>query len=99
MTIDGITQVQPHNQSLPLPINTFSTIVPDQNLTRMTFYLPSGTYNYTLTDDRYLFNELYTGNGNDGGVVEVNGSNVIVSVDVSLSITCVSSSTSSTQAP
>ena len=65
----------------------------------MTFYLPSGTYNYTLTDDRYLFNELYTGNGNHSGIVEVNGSDVIVSVDISLIITCVSSSTSSTQGP
>ena len=42
VSIDGLVQVQPRNQSLPLPTNTLSTIVPDKNLTQMAFYLPRG---------------------------------------------------------
>src|ERR1039458_1183849 len=43
VTLNGQTEVQPSNQTLPLPTNTFSTIVPNQNLTRMTLSVPSGT--------------------------------------------------------
>jgi hypothetical protein len=53
VSIDGLVQVQPHNQSLPLPTNTLSTIVPDKNLTQMAFYLPRGhtTTHYSVGSD------------------------------------------------
>jgi hypothetical protein len=86
--INGLTQVQPSNQSLPLPTNYFSTIVPDQNLTHMTFYLPSGTYDYTLIGGAPMGGELYTGSGLSSGTVAVNGANVSVNVEVWLSFTC-----------
>jgi hypothetical protein len=94
VSIDGLVQVQPHNQSLPLPTNTLSTIVPDKNLTQMAFYLPPGAYNYTLLGGSG-FEELDVGNGAHSGTVVVNGSDVVVNVEISLSITC----TSTTKAP
>ena len=95
VSIDGRAQVQPHNESLPLPTNTLSTIVPDKNLTQMAFYLPPpGTHNYTLLGGSG-FEELYVGNGAHSGTVTVNGSDVVVNVGISLSITC----TSTTKAP
>ncbi len=95
VTLEGITQVQPHNQTLPLPSNTFSTVVPDQNLTRINFDVLSGTYNYTIIGGAPPGGELYVGNGYQSGTVIVNGSDVTVSVGVQLSFTC----TSSTKAP
>jgi hypothetical protein len=93
VSIDGLVQVQPHNQSLPLPTNTLSTIVPDKNLTQMAFYLPPGTYNYTLLGGSG-FEELYVvGHGGHSGSVTVNGSDAVVNVGISLSITCTSTST------
>ena len=89
VSIDGLVQVQPHNQSLPLPTNTLSTIVHDKNLTQMAFYLPPGTYNYTLLGGSG-FQELYVGNGGHSGTVTVNGSDAVVNVGISLSITCTS---------
>jgi len=88
VTIDGLTAVQPSNQSLPLPTNYFSTIVPNQNLTRITFYLPSGVYNYALSGGAPMGGELYTGSGMTSGTVEVSGADVSVNVEVWLSITC-----------
>ncbi|MGH9919512.1 MAG: hypothetical protein ACRD6W_11695 [Nitrososphaerales archaeon] len=89
VTIDGLTQIQPHNQTLPLPTNTLSTIVPDQNLTEMSFYLAPGTYNYTLLGGSG-FEELTVGSGYHSGSLAVSGSDVVVDVGVSLSITCTS---------
>jgi len=83
----GITQVQPANQSLPLPTNTFSTIVPNQNLTKITFLVPSGTYNYTVSGGTPGFS-LGGWLGPSTGAVKVIQSDVSVSVFVSLSITC-----------
>jgi hypothetical protein len=71
-----MVQVQPHNQSLPLPTITLSTIAPDKNLTRMAFYLPPGTYNYTLLGGSG-FEELYVGNGAHSETVTVNGSDIV----------------------
>jgi hypothetical protein len=88
--------VEPSNQSLPLPTNTFSTIVPNQNLTRITFSVPSGTYNYTLSGGAQGFGELYTGSGMTSGTIHVNGSDVLVNVGVYLSFTCTSSITTQT---
>ena len=45
---NGLAEVQPFNQSLPLPTNTFSTLVPNKNLTRMTFSVPDGTCDYVV---------------------------------------------------
>jgi hypothetical protein len=78
VSIDGLVQVQPHNQSLPLPTNT-----------QMAFYLPPGAYNYSLLGGSG-FEELYVGNGANSGTVTVNGSDVVVSVGISLSIICTS---------
>jgi hypothetical protein len=83
VTLDGQTEVQPSNQSLPLPGNTFSTLVPNQNLTRMTFLVPLGSYNYTI-EGGSGFNGFYP----TSGAVQVNGSDVLVNVGISLSITC-----------
>jgi hypothetical protein len=91
VTLDGLTQVQPHNQSLPLPSNTFSTIVLDQNLTRITFYLPPGTYNYTIIGGSPGGGELFVGNGYHSGAVTVNDSDITVNVGIQLSRTCASS--------
>ena len=84
----GLTEVQPSNQSLPLPANAFSTVVPDQNLTRITFLVPSGTYSYTVSGGTPPAGELYPGSG----TVEVRESDVFVNVEVWLSFTCTSSS-------
>ncbi len=86
VTVGGLTQVQPSNQTLPLPTNTFSTVVPDQSLTRMTFYLPPGAYSYIV----------YGGSGNGpggqlyptSGTFQVVGSNLVLNEDVYLSFTC-----------
>jgi hypothetical protein len=85
----GLTEVEPSNQSLPLPTNTFSTIVPNQNLTRITFFVPSGTYGYTVRGGAPPAGELYLGSG----TVEVKESDVFVNVGVWLSFTCASSTT------
>lgn len=87
----GLTEVEPSNQSLPLPIGTFSTIVPNQNLTRIAFLVPSGTYSYTVSGGAPPLGGLYPGSG----TVEVKGSDVFVDVGVALSFTC----SSSTYAP
>lgn len=92
VTFNGLTEVEPSNQSLPLPTNTFSTIVPNQNLTRMTFSVPSGTYNYTVSGGAVGGGELYPGSG----TIHVDGSDVLVNVGVWLSITCTSSITTQT---
>jgi hypothetical protein len=81
--INGLTQVQPSNQTLPLPTDHFSTIVPDQSLAQMTFYLPSGIYNYTVSGGGG-FNEIYPGSG----TFQVGGSDIIVNLEVFLSFTC-----------
>ena len=94
VSIEGLVQVQPRNQSLPLPTNTLSTIVPDKNLTQMAFYLPPETYSYTPLGGSG-FEELYVDNGTHSGTVTVNGSDAVVNVGISLSITC----TSTTKAP
>jgi len=94
VTIGGLTQVQPPNHSLPLPTNTFSTIVPNQNLTHITFLVPPGVYNYTLSGGAPMGGELYTGSGMTSGTVVVNGADVSVSVEVWLSFTCTSTTTS-----
>jgi hypothetical protein len=88
VTLNGLTQVQPSNQTLPLPTNYFSTIVSNQNLTRITFSVPSGTYSYTVTGGtpNGPGGELYPGSG----TIHVNGSDVLVNVGVYLSITCTS---------
>ena len=88
VTLDGLTQVQPSNQTLPLPTNYFSTIVPNQNLTRITFSVSPGTYSYTVSGGtpNGLGGELYPGSG----TIHVNGSDVLVNVEVYLSITCTS---------
>jgi hypothetical protein len=62
-----------------------------QGLTHMTFLVPSGTYNYTVSGGSPPGGELYPGSG----TVVVNGSDVSVSVHISLSFTC----TSSTRTP
>lgn len=85
----GLTEVQPSNQSLPLPTNTFSTMVSNQNLTRITFLVPSGTYSYTVSGGVPPGGELYPGSG----TVEVKGSDVFLDVGVWLSFTCASSTT------
>jgi hypothetical protein len=73
VSIDGLVQVQPHSQSLPLPTNTLSTIVPDKNLTQMAFYLPPGTYNYTLLGGSG-FEEVYVvGEGATAGLSRSTG--------------------------
>jgi len=82
----GLTEVEPSNQSLPLPTNTFSTIVLNQNLTRIAFLVPSGTYSYTVSGGAPPGGELYPGSG----TVEVKESDVFVNVGVSLSFTCTS---------
>ena len=84
VTIDGLTQVQPSNQSLPLPSNTFSTRASNQNLTRMTFYLTPGSYPYTLNGGAQMGGGFYP----TSGTVNVNGPNIIVNVTIWLSITC-----------
>ncbi len=81
--INGLTQVQPSNQTLPLPTDHFSTIVPDQSLAQMTFYLPSGIYNYTVSGGGG-FNEIYPGSG----TFQVGGSDIVVNLEVFLSFTC-----------
>lgn len=92
VTLNGFTEVQPSNQSFPLPTNTFSTFVPDQNLTRITFSLPDGTYNYAVWGGtpHGPGGQLYP----EGGTVEINGSNVLVNLAVYLSYTCTSTSAS-----
>jgi len=85
----GLTEVEPSNQSLPLPTNTFSTIVPNQNLTRITFLVPSGTYSYTVSGGADFGGELYPGSG----TVQVRESSVFVNVEVWLSFTCTASTT------
>lgn len=80
----GLTKVEPSNQSLPLPTNTFSTIVPNQNLTRITFLVPSGNYSFTVSGGAHLGGELYP----HDGTVEVKGSDAFVDVGVYLSFTC-----------
>ena len=60
VSIDGLIQVQPHNQSLPLPTNTLSTIVPDKNLTQMAFYLPRGRTTIHYWVDRDSRSSTYT---------------------------------------
>jgi len=89
VTLNGLTEVEPSNQSLPLPTNTFSTIVPDQNLTRITFSVPAGTYSYAVSGGtpNGPGGELYPGSG----TVEVSGTDTIVNVQVSLGFTCTSS--------
>jgi hypothetical protein len=96
VTFNGLTEVEPSNQSIPLPTNSFSTIVPNQNLTRIAFSVPSGTYNYTVIGGAVGGGELYTGSGMTSGTIHVNGSDVLVSVGVWLSITCTSSGTAQT---
>jgi len=83
-TLNGITVVQPSNQSLPLPTDQFSTIVPDKNLTRITFSVPSGNYNATVEGGAGFGGELSL----DASEVHVNGSNVFVNVGVWLGFTC-----------
>ena len=88
VTIGGLTQVQPSNQTLPLPTGYSQTVVPDQNLTRMTFSLESSVYNYTVSGGGG-FVELYPGSG----TFQVSGSDVVVNLQVFLSFTCTSTST------
>lgn len=82
----GLTEVEPSNQSLPLPTDTFSTMVPNQNHARITFLVPSGTYSYTVSGGAPPGGELYPGSG----TVEVKESDVFVNVGVWLSFTCAS---------
>ena len=86
VTIDGLTAVQPSNQSLPLPTNYFSTRVSNQNLTRITLFVPPGTYDYTLSGGAEMGGGFYP----TSGTVVVSGSDVIVNVEIWLSITCTS---------
>jgi len=88
VTLNGLTEVQPANQTLPLPTNTFSTIVPNQNLTRIAFSVPPGEYNYTI-EGGAGFNGFYP----TSGAVQVNVSDVLVNVGVSLSLTCAPTTT------
>ncbi len=91
VTLNGLTEVEPSNQSLPLPTNTFSTIVSNQNLTRIIFSVPPGTYNYTVSGGtpNGLGGELYPRQG----TIMVNELDIIVNVGVYLSITCTSTTT------
>ena len=88
VTLNGLTEVEPSNQSLPLPTDTFSTIVPNQNLTRIIFSVPPGTYNYTVSGGtpNGFGGELYPRQG----TIIVNELDLIVNVQISLSITCTS---------
>lgn len=86
VTIDGLTAVQPSNQTLPLPTNYFSTRVSNQNLTRLTVFVPPGTYDYTLSGGAEMGGGLYP----TSGTVVVSGLDVVVNVEIWLSITCTS---------
>ena len=74
VTIDGLTAVQPSNQTLPLPTNYFSTRVSDQNLTRITLFVPPGTYDYTLSGGAEMGGGFYP----TSGTVVISGSDVVV---------------------
>jgi len=87
-TLNGTTVVQPSNQSLPLPTNQFSTIVPDKNLTRITFSVPPGNYNSTVEGGSSFGGGLSL----DTRGVHVNGSDVLVNVAVWLGFTCTTTS-------
>lgn len=86
VTLNGVTEVQPSNQSLPLPSDTFSAaLVTDQNLTRIVFSVPPGVYSYLVNGGADNFGGgLFPARG----IVDVNGSDVTVDLDVYLSITC-----------
>ena len=86
VTIDGLTAVQPSNQSLPLPTNYFSTRVSNQNLTRITVFVPPGTYDYTLSGGAEMGGGLYP----TSGTVVVSESDIVINVGIWLSITCTS---------
>ena len=83
VTINGLTQVQPSNQTLPLPTDHFATMVSNQSLTRMTFYLPPGTYAYTVSGGGGFGGEVYPGSG----TVPVAGA-LTVDLNVILGFTC-----------
>jgi len=86
VTLNGVTEVQPSNQSLPLPSDTFSAaLVTDQNLTRIVFSVPPGVYSYLVNGGADNFGGgLFPARG----TVDVNSSDVTVDLDVYLSITC-----------
>ena len=87
----GLTEVEPSNQSLPLPTNAFSTIATNQDLTRISFLVAPGNYSYTVNGGALPAGELYP----VSGAVEVKELDVFVNVGVWLSFTCASSTTTS----
>ena len=85
VTMNGLTEVQPSNQSLPLPNDYVIMNVPDQNLTRITFSVTPGIYNYTVVTGPTLPGpELFP----RSGTVQVTDSDVVVYLDVVVTITC-----------
>jgi hypothetical protein len=93
VTIGNVTKVQPPGTSLPLTNSTLMDTTNNLNLTVLVFSLPDGRYNFTVNPTSFsLAGPDYF--LPDSGVVDVNGTNVLIQVQ--LEAYCISSTSTGT---